>query len=102
MASSFKLEFTKLFRKQWLTYDEKTRDLIRDKLLLVKKNPFRYPLHKGYTRVRKVKLSVEGKYQRLMYALHMPEADQILVLGVFERSQDYKDFERKFKHLKKK
>jgi len=102
MASSFKLEFTKLFGKQWLTHDEKTRDLIRDKLLLVKTNPSRYPLHKGYAHVRKVKLSIEGKYQRLMYALHMPESDQILVLGVFERSQDYKDFERKFKNLKKK
>ena len=102
MASGFDLKFTLFFEKQWLSYDEKTRDLIHEKLLLVKRNPFRYPIHKGYARVRKVKLSVEGKYQRLMFAFHMPEVNQILVLGVFERGKDYKDFERKFMHLRKK
>ncbi len=101
MASRSELRFTKFFEKQWLSYDKKTRDMIREKLLLVKKNPFRYPVHKGYTRVRKVKLSVEGKYQRLMFAVHMPEVNQILILGVFERSKDYRDFERLFKQLKK-
>lgn len=101
MASGFELNFTRLFEKQWISYDEKTRDLIREKLLLLKKNPFRYPVHKGYMQVRKVKLSVEGKYQRLMFALHIPEVNQILILGVFERSKDYKDFERRFQQLKK-
>ncbi len=101
MVSDFELKFTQFFEKQWLSYDEKTRDLIHEKLLLVKKNPLRYPVHKGYTQVRKVKLSVKGKYQRLMFTLHMPEVKQILLLGIFERSKDYKDFERRFRQLKK-
>jgi mRNA-degrading endonuclease RelE of RelBE toxin-antitoxin system len=101
MASGFELQYTRFFEKQWLGYDEKTRHLIEDKLRLIKQNPLRYGTLEGYTRVRKIKLSVEGKYQRLLYALHTPQTNQILVLGVFEREKDYKDFERLFGQYKK-
>jgi mRNA-degrading endonuclease RelE of RelBE toxin-antitoxin system len=101
MASKFELTYTRFFEKQWLDYDEKTKLLIEDKLKLVKQNPFRYDTIEGYKRVRKVKLTLEGKYQRLLYALHMPEANQIFILGVFERDKGYEEFERKFKQLKK-
>jgi mRNA-degrading endonuclease RelE of RelBE toxin-antitoxin system len=101
MASNFELFYTRFFEKQWLAYDAKTRLLIEDKLKLVKQNPFRYDALEGYARVRKVKLSLKGKYQRLLYALHMPQANQILILGVFERDKGYDEFERKFSELKK-
>ena len=101
MVSKFDLKYTKFFERQWLGYDEKTQHLIQDKLGLIKQNPFRYDTLAGYRRVRKVKLSIEGKYQRLLYVLHLPKVNQILVLGVFEREKDYKDFERKFIQLKK-
>lgn len=101
MVSEFELKYTRFFEKQWLGYDKKTRDFIENKLRLIKRNPFRYDVLEGYMRVRKVKLSVEGKYQRLLYALHMPQANQVLVLGVFERDKDYRDFERKFTQLRK-
>ncbi|MFH0859887.1 MAG: hypothetical protein V1921_01670 [Candidatus Altiarchaeota archaeon] len=101
MASNFELLYTRFFEKQWLEYDEKTKHLIEDKLRLIKQNPFRYDTIEGYKRVLKVKLSIEGKYQRLLYALHTPKTNQILILGVFEREKDYKDFERKFSQLKK-
>jgi len=102
MDSNFKLEYTTFFAKQWDNYDSKTRDIIKEKLRLLRDNPFRYPTHKGYLRVRKVKVNIEGKYQRLMYAVHIPESNHILILGVFARDMDYRDFEKKFKHLKKK
>jgi len=101
MALEFELKYTRFFEKQWLDYDGKTKHLIEDKLRLVKQNPFRYDTLEGYKRVRRVKLSIEGKYQRLLYALHMPQTNQILILGVFEREKDYKDFERKFTQFKK-
>lgn len=100
MALDFELKYTRFFERQWLGYDEKTKNLIEDKLRLIKQNPFRYDTLEGYKRVRKVKLSIEGKYQRLLYALHMPQANQIFILGIFERDKDYKDFERKFTQFK--
>jgi len=101
MALEFELKYTRFFEKQWLGYDEKTKHLIEDKLRLIKQNPFRYDTLEGYKRVLKVKLSIEGKYQRLLYAIHTPQTNQILILGIFEREKDYKDFERKFTQLRK-
>jgi mRNA-degrading endonuclease RelE of RelBE toxin-antitoxin system len=101
MASNFELRYTRFFENQWLNYNEKTKRLIEDKLRLIKQNPFRYDTLDGYKRVRKIKLSIEGRYQRLLYALHIPENNQIFILGIFEREKDYKDLERKFTQLKK-
>ncbi|MBM3309046.1 MAG: hypothetical protein FJY77_02230 [Candidatus Altiarchaeales archaeon] len=101
MASSFELHYTRFFERQWLNFDEKTKRFVEDKLRLIKLNPFRCETLEGYKKVRKLKLSVEGKYQRMLYALHMPQTNQILILGIFERSRDYKDFERKFSQFRK-
>lgn len=101
MVSKFELHYTKYFEKQWLDYDEKTKLLIESKLKLIKQNPFRYDTLEGYKRVRKVKFSLEGKYQRILYALHMPEVNQIFILGIFDRNKGYEEFERKFTQLKK-
>jgi mRNA-degrading endonuclease RelE of RelBE toxin-antitoxin system len=97
----FKFKFTRYFLKQWKKYDDKTRNLIRDKLRLIKINPFRYPKHTGYKFVFKVKLSIENKYSRLMYAVFMPDKKHITILGVFDRDANYKDFERIFKTFRK-
>jgi mRNA-degrading endonuclease RelE of RelBE toxin-antitoxin system len=101
MASKFELQYTKYFEKQWLEFNEKTRQLIKDKLKLIKQNPYRYDTLEGYARVRKLKLSVKGKYQRLIYALHMPEVNQVFILGIFPRDKGYQEFERIFGSLKK-
>ncbi|MFH1722408.1 MAG: hypothetical protein ABH950_07385 [Candidatus Altiarchaeota archaeon] len=99
MVSNFEINYTQFFEKQWISFDEKTQQRIKEKLKLIKNNPFRYPTHKGYKRVHKVKLSIKGKYQRLIYAVHNPQAYNILVLGIFSRDKDYQDFERKFANL---
>ncbi|MBD3389216.1 MAG: hypothetical protein GF416_08985 [Candidatus Altiarchaeales archaeon] len=101
MVSKFELCYSRFFETQWLGFDEKTRSIIKDRLKLIKQNPLRYDTLKGYTRVRKLKLSLEGKYQRLLYALHMPKTNHILILGVFDRDKGYQEFERKFIKLKK-
>jgi len=101
MALRFDFKFTKYFLKQWEELDDKTKELVKDKLRLIKQNPFRYEKHEGYKFVFKVRLSVKSEYSRLMYAVFMPDAKHIAVLGVFDRKAEYKDFERIFKDLRK-
>jgi len=101
MGLSFQLKFTNYFLEQWKSYDEKTKAFIQKKLDLIRQNPFRFPKHEGYRFVFKVKISVEQRYSRLMYAVFMPDAGHITILGVFDRDVDYKDFERIFKELRK-
>lgn len=97
---AFHLKFTPHFLNQWQRYDEPTRIFMQKKLDLVKQNPFRFPKHEGYRFVFKIKLSVERKYSRLMYAVFMPDQQHITILGIFDRGADYKDFERIFKDLR--
>ena len=101
MGSRFQLKFTSYFLKQWEGYDEKTKAFLQSKINLIKHYPFRFPRHEGYKFVFKVKLSVEQRYSRLMYAVFMPDAQHITILGIFDRNADYKDFERIFKELRK-
>jgi len=101
MALTFELKFTDFFREQWEGYKEETRTLIEEKLRLIKQNPFRYEKHEGYKFVFKVKLSIEQRYSRLMYAVFMPDNQHITILGIFDRSVKYKDFERLFKQMRR-
>ncbi|MBU1201230.1 MAG: hypothetical protein KKA51_01905 [Nanoarchaeota archaeon] len=100
MDLKFNLLFTKYFQEQWDKYDEKTKNLIQDKLKLIKENPFRFPKHTNYRFIFKVKLSIQGKYSRLMYAVFMPDSEHITILGIFERKANYKDFENIFREMK--
>ena len=101
MALKFSLKFTQYFLKQWEEFNQKEKNFVQSKLELIKKNPFRYPKHEGYTFVFKVKLSIDNKFSRLMYAVFMPDSEHITILGLFDRSANYKDFERIFKDLRK-
>jgi len=101
MGLNFQLKFTPYFLNQWKDYDEDTKTFIQSKLDLIKQNPFRFPKHEGYKFVFKVKLSVEQRYSRLMYAVFMPDQQHITILGIFDRKANYKDFERIFKELRK-
>ena len=101
MDSTYSLHYSRFFLHQWERYDQNTRDFLQDKFALIKQDPFRFPTHRGYSRIRKIKLSREGKYQRLMFSIHRPEPNDILILGIFPRDDDYQEFERKFGELKK-
>ncbi len=101
MALIFELKFTSFFQKQWNQYNSKAQKQIKDKLELIKNNPFRFSRHEGYKFVFKVKLCLDNNYSRLMYAVFMPDAKHITILGVFDRKAEYKDFERLFNDLKK-
>ena len=101
MGLSFSFKFTKYFSDQWQSYDESTQKSIQKKLSLVKQNPFRFEKLEGYRFVFKIKLSIEDNYSRLIYAVFMPDQQNITILGVFDRKAEYKDFERIFSELKK-
>jgi len=101
MVFLFKFKFTTYFSEQWDHYDKKTKETVQKKLELIKKNPFRFPVHEGYRFVFKVKLTVGDNYSRLIYAVFMPDKEHITLLGIFDRKANYKDFERIFKHMKK-
>lgn len=101
MALRFEFKFTDYFLEQWKNLDNKAKRIIEDKLKLIKQNPFRYEKHEGYKFVFKVKISIKSEYSRLMYAVFMPDAKHIAILGIFDRKAEYKDFERIFKDLRK-
>lgn len=101
MESGFELRFTDYFLKQFGSYKEKEKGIINDKLSLIKEKPFRFERHEGFKFVFKVKITVDDKFSRLMYAVFYPDAEHITILGVFDRKADYKDFERVFKELRK-
>jgi hypothetical protein len=97
----FKLRSTGYFNNQWDGCNQDTRDLINKKIDLIRWNPFRFEKHESYKHVFKVKLTVDDKYSRLMYAVFMPGPRDITLLGIFPRANDYKDFDRIFGYLKK-
>jgi len=70
MDLEFSLHYSRFFLHQWERYDQNTRDFLQDKFTLIKQDPFRFPTHKGFSRIRKIKLSTKGKYQRLMFSIH--------------------------------
>jgi len=100
MGSGYGIKYTDYFIKQWQKLDDKSKRLIEGKLSLIVGNPFRYPNHKGYRRVFKVKLSIQNTYSRLMYAVYAPNKNSITILGIFPRERGYKDFKHLFGYLK--
>lgn len=100
MGFEFGLEYSKYFLDQWAAFGAESKELIEKKLYLTRQNPFRFPKHRGYTRVFKIKMTVDNVYSRLMYAVFMPDEGSITVLGVFPRKHSYKDFDRIFGYLR--
>ena len=101
MASRFELRFANYFLKQFDNYNEKEKRIINDKLALIEENPFRFDKHEGFKFVFKVKITVDDKFSRLMYAVFFPDAEHITILGIFDRKSEYKDFERMYNEFRK-
>lgn len=97
----FSLRSTIFFIKQWENLGESSKNLINNKLSLIKQNPFRFPKHEGYNFVFKVKLNIGNNYSRLMYVVFMPDSKSVTILGIFDRKAEYKDFEKIFKDYRK-
>lgn len=89
---NFKFLFTKFFKSQVSKLNSKNKQLIKNKLELIRENPSRFKSLQGYKNVFEVKISIEKNYSRLIYALYEPDSNSITIFGIFKRKSDFKDF----------
>ncbi len=96
----FNIKTFKLFLEQINGVDKKSRKLIHEKIELVRQNPFRYKKirSKRFSRVFRVRLTLESKEYRLIYIVIQPN---IVLVCLLERAKDYKDLEKNLKKLRK-
>lgn len=89
----FEIKALRFFQDQIEELDEKSRRIIRDKIQLVKQNPYRYKrVHsKKYSRVFRVRFSIGGREVRMIYVL---VDSKIILVCLLDRKRDYKDLEK--------
>lgn len=78
---------------------QKYKKHIDKKLNLIKQNPFRFKaIHsKLYSKVFRVRLSIEGKETRLIYVVL---GSKIILVCLLDRNKEYKDLENYLAKLK--
>jgi len=88
---------SKDFLKQLEKLDSHAKQIIKDKIQLIKQNPFRFKkIHsKRFSRVFRIRFSINKKETRLIYVFAKPN---IILVCLLDRKKDYKDLE---KYLKK-
>ncbi len=91
---------SKDFKKQFDKLDEKSCRIIHDKIQLIKENPFRYKKLKGrkFSNLFRVRLNLNKKETRLIYAILSPE---IIIICLLDRKKDYKDLKKYLSKIKK-
>ncbi|MGA1823003.1 MAG: hypothetical protein ACMUIG_10810 [Thermoplasmatota archaeon] len=83
---------TKFFLDQLDDMDDSSKKLIKEKLLLVKINPYRYKRIKGYDLfLFRIRFEDGRKEKRLIYLL---DKRKIKILCILDRDKDYKDLKR--------
>ena len=90
---TFQIRASSVFLEQVRKLGRESRKLIGSKIDLIKENPYRFKrIHsKNFSKVFRVRLSVEGKETRLVYAVIEPN---IIIACLLERKSDYKDLEK--------
>ncbi len=89
----YQIKALKIFAEQVQKLDSKTKKIIQEKIKLIKQNPFRYKrIHsKKYSKVFRIRLSINKKETRLIYAVIEPN---IILVCLLDRKKDYNDLER--------
>jgi mRNA-degrading endonuclease RelE of RelBE toxin-antitoxin system len=89
---NFDLVSTEFFLGQIKKLSEKYKKQVQRKLELIKQNPFRFKnIHsKKFSRVFRVRMKIEGKEMRLIYAV---VGTKIIIAGLLDRSKEYSDLE---------
>ncbi len=90
----------KYFLSQVEGLDEKSRRIIFDKIYLIKENPYRFKrVHsKKYSKVFRVRLSIQREETRLIYVVIEPN---IILVCLLERKRKYKDLDKYLSLIKK-
>lgn len=78
-----------IFLKQLSRLDKKAKRIIRNKLLLLKQNPFRYKRIKGYSlSLFRIRIENNRKEKRVVYFV---DKNEIKIVCILNRSDNYKD-----------
>ncbi len=90
---SFVIKTTPLFLEQVHKLGKESRAMIGRKIDLIKDNPFRFKrVHsKKFSKVFRVRVNLEGKESRLIYAVIEPN---IIIVCILERKENYRDLEK--------
>jgi len=83
----------KIFAEQISKLDKKSKQIIYDKIQLIKQNPYRFKrIHsKKLSKVFRVRLNLNNKETRLIYTIIEPS---IILVCLLDRKKDYKDLEK--------
>jgi mRNA-degrading endonuclease RelE of RelBE toxin-antitoxin system len=94
---SYTIKALGFFKEQVSSLDAKSKRIVYNKIQLIKENPFRYKkIHsRNFPRVFRVRLDIQSKETRLVYAVIEPN---IILVCLLDRKNDYKDLE---KHVSK-
>jgi len=97
---SYEIKALEFFQKQVSKLDKKSKRVIHDKIRLIKENPYRYKrVHsKQYSKVFRIRLSIEQKETRLIYVIIEPS---IILCCLLDRGKDYSELERYLAKIKK-
>lgn len=89
----FSVKSTEIFLKQIENLDKKSKRIIRNKIQLIKLNPYRYKrIHsKNFSKVFRVRLSLRGKNVRMVYVVLKRT---IIFVCLLDRKTGYKDLEK--------
>lgn len=89
----YSLKSLSVFNRQIVKLNKKSRQIIYDKIQLIRENPYRFKrIHsKNYSKVFRVRLNIERKETRLIYTIIEPS---IILVCLLDRKKDYKDLEK--------
>ena len=90
---SYAIKATEIFKEQIESLDKKTKKIIKDKIRLIKENPYRYKkIHSHlFSKVFRIRLNVRKKETRLIYAIIEPN---IILVCLLERKKGYTDLNK--------
>jgi len=95
----FELVATEFFIEQIRDLDRKSKDQIKEKINLISSDPFRFKrIHsKTVHNVFRVRLNIQSKEMRLIYAVSSPN---IILVCLLNRKNNYTDLEKYLGKLK--
>ena len=89
----FSIKSTEIFLKQIEGLDKKSKRIIRNKIQLIKLNPYRYKrIHsEKFSKVFRVRLNLRGRNVRMIYVVLRRT---IIFVCLLDRKRGYKDLEK--------
>jgi len=90
---NFVIKPTELFLKQIKTLDKKSKRIIKNKIDLIKLNPYRYKrIHsRDFSKVFRIRSNLESREIRLIYVLL---GRSVIPVCLLDRKKGYKDLEK--------